>query len=738
MKKRRGDNVGILIAVLLVIVLGFILIKSLQERAAELSEQRIEQLFSPALLNTYPPPLSLQNSSFYQAGFIPSKPLKSYMLAFTDDDLTDTYQHLIKFQEGLNGLSLNSALAIDSALAESLVAAAEEVSMAEENDKEACGYFNALLNPSLLVLDLTLWTGQSEIYKTLQNYQDTGIQCEFYFPALKHGMLAYHPTMARIVQRTLFCDLSEERAKCFSAWNYFWKFAADPQEGPINYGAGCTLTDWMLQGFVCVNGIDLHSSPGRIVQQELTYRQYRKIHDKMFPLSNSSFIAERDVKDSFHNVLGASGKDILDNVKRKCSKVRDKASLYGDLAIGINGAPEGSLGSFSPLTGGITGLRTNAELNLGTGSEEDLQQQYEKAMLFASLFTEACMQDYSNLGNSLGGGIDGLGGRNLNTPLSCVVADLVGEGSSQLRETVECFDRFGQQQKMGALIGKGDSMQGIPDSNCKISNHAPREVLESLTPPSAMEKTLYEKLKGNSDFRVVDPYVFSSLCSTCDPNKLKAFTPIVETVDENGNTVDAKQDGPIIYQEGYQQKEIIKHEEWHASCPQCTEEQVKELTEKGKDPPKKTVTPEEAKEYCPDCTTLPGDKKKAGYPGPEGEDTCSAQAQRMEALLNCMGPVHKETFTPPPPGRPSPDPAPDDVGQDFTPCTEAVSTDGMFNNPPVGARDDCMFGDQDCNFPGAYYGGMIQGKINKKCQYVEDDAGLQCLSGSLGIKMGIG
>ncbi len=734
MKKRKNNRFSILITVLVVIILGFLLLKFLPKPLVLVPtpEQRVEQLLSPALQTDYSPPASLQNNSFYRAGFTPAETLKSYMLTFTNDkNYTDAYQYLIQFQQGLNGIGLNSALEIDKALAESLAIAAANVESVGENDKEACSYFNSLLNPSLLVMDLTLWTGKSEIYSAFQKYRNIGIQCEFYFPALQHGMFTYDVRTGKMVQRTLFCDPSEGKVKCFSVWNYFWKFAADPAAGAVNYGAGCSLTDWMRQGFVCVNGIDLRGSTSGIRQLKLKYYQYLKIHDQIFPLSNSSYVVEEDVTDSFHNAPGASGRNILNNVKRKCSQIKDKASLYGNLAAGISDLyEEGS----SSITGGVVGIDTTL-----TETEEDLQQQYEKAMLFASLFSEACMQDFSNLGNSLGGGIDSLGGRNLNTPLSCIISDLAGSGSSQLRETVECFAQFGQQQKMGALLSTSDSVQGIPDPKCKMSDaRASKEALESLTPPSPMEKTLYEGLKGKSDFRVVDTNLFPYLCETCNKPNMGAFTPIAITKDENGNTIEAKQDGPIIYKEGYQyDRETIKHEEWHASCPQCTEEQVKELTKKGEDPPKKTVTPAEAKKYCKDCTTLPDEKPKEGYPEPEGEDACSANAQRIEAFLNCMEPKSQETFSQPPGNRPTPDPAPDDVGQDITSCAEAVSAGGMFSNPVVGSRDDCMFGDQDCNIPGAYYGGIIQGKINKKCQYAQDDSGLQCPS-DLGMGTGVG
>lgn len=735
MKKRRSKYrkyLYILIAVSVVILLGFLLLNFPQKPSVQTPEQRIGELLSPALQKTYSAPLSLQNISFYQAGFTPAEVLGNYMLAFADDNnFTDTYQHLIQFQQGLNGITLNGTLAIDEALAESLVTATEEVRKTGKTDKEVCGYFNSLLNPSLLVMDLTLWAGKSEIYPTLQQYQDVGVQCEFYFPALNHGMFTYDPETGKIVQKTVFCDPSEPKSKCFSVWNYFWKNAVDQQQGAINYGAGCTLADWMMHGFICVKGVDLQND--RLIKNQVKYLEYYRIHDIIFPKPGSSLLVEEvDVKDSFTNALGASGKSIVDNVKKKCSQLKQKASKYNLISI-LAGGP----GFGQDPTGGVIAddiVRTNIAEN----TRENPLQEYENAMLFASLFTEACLQDPSSFAADFSSS-GGAGGFGLNNAQACLLEGLPYRDTGR-----RCVDSFGA--KGIGKLGPGSAgsagpdadkpgKAGIPDPECLKNRVAEPSYGPSIGRlPSPIERAVYAANGGTGEFDIVeDPELFGNACQ-CDPAKVRAFTQFIDTKNEKGETIKTEQDGPTHYQSGYLDRNTINHEEWHKKCPTCTEEQIQDLEDKDIRAPKTPVTPQQAGKMCGDkCKTFNEEEKKSEQPKSEPEnrpsdpegDKCSAQSQKVDAASNCNfeKEVPRKTTT----KSGSTDPLGPDSdaygGANPSTCGQAAPSNsgGGYFGTKEGATDDCLIGDF-CEFPGALYGGSMQALVSKKCQTVSGNS----------------
>ncbi len=323
-----GKRVHVIIGMLVLIIVFLLVLYAFIEPVREKVSKYLQRAPMTLELNTILTPLSdrnyitvaksLKDVPQYKTGVNVRAELREYIVGFSSKKYDQAATTIIGFQEKINGLDLDTALEIDEALAKSIQTAAKDVKASRGNlakEQQSCALFNGLLNPSLIVMDLTLWTGKSRIYPVLQQNRDVGIQCEFYYPQLSHGMFTYDVRTGRIVQRSVFCDPSENKSKCFGVWDYFWKFAVDPVKGPINYGVGCSLTDWMNQGFVCVNGIDLKSdSSGKLMRSSL-----------LFSVEGDQIgIVNTDIKDEFQNALGANGKTIIDNVKQKCAKVKEK------------------------------------------------------------------------------------------------------------------------------------------------------------------------------------------------------------------------------------------------------------------------------------------------------------------------------------------------------------------------------------------------------------------------------
>ncbi|MEK6950192.1 MAG: hypothetical protein AABX13_00515 [Nanoarchaeota archaeon] len=299
-----------MILLMVIIIIFLFAVERLPEQQVP---QEIEKVLTPLQDKTYITTAKfLREHPKYKAGINVKSEIGHYLTLFATKNYTAAAQNLISFQDQLNGLDLFTALEVDAALAEAIQGAAEQVRSAGrdiENERTTCQIFNGLLNPSLLVMDLTLWTGKSPLYLSLQQSREIGTQCLFYYPQLSQGMFTYDVWTGRIVQRSVFCDPSEAKSKCFGVWDYFWKFAVDPQEGAINYGVGCTMTEWMNQGFVCTKGVDIRND-----QLKATYI--------IVPHYGTTLeMARWNIKDYFQNALGVSGKSIIDNVKQKCAKM---------------------------------------------------------------------------------------------------------------------------------------------------------------------------------------------------------------------------------------------------------------------------------------------------------------------------------------------------------------------------------------------------------------------------------
>ncbi|MEK6951371.1 MAG: hypothetical protein AABX13_06635 [Nanoarchaeota archaeon] len=713
MKKRRNNFYLILAGILLLVIVAFIFLKLLQKPPILTTGPGVEQLFSPELRITYPPSASLQNLSFYQAGFTPVDSLGKYLLAFTNDkNYTDTYQHLIEFQQGLNGIGLNSALNIDKAMAESLSTAAQEVKRAGDDDQEACSYFNALLNPSLLVMDLTLWTGYSEIYSTLQQYRDVGIQCEFYYPQLSHGLFTYDLHTGRIVQRSVFCDPSEGKSKCFGVWDYFWKYALEP----VNYGVGCTLTEWTDQGFLCVNGIDLQTdAEGKIMKSFLERSVEGQLLDSVTV----------DVKEEFQNALGASGKSIIDKVREKCARVKEKTNKYTTLFPALTG---------SSLTGGAVSTE------ISSSGAEELQKEYEKAMLFASLFSEACVANPTELAADLANG-GGAGRFGLNDPKSCIMDGARELPGSELQPEVRCLEKFLGPGGMEKLQG----IDGIPDNQCLPSasqSGSKCTDISCLLPggkkdcgsdgtkcgrkPTRQEDQYLKNAgagKAGEKWQVVDTRKeMDEICgreggstaAACASQKTKTAYILKENIQKNSNNPTTAEK-PDDNARRYTFKALVKHEQNHIT----------------KDNPAKTNGQNEEDRKNEDLSQ-PNNfvKPKQKEPAPEGlePDECSAQAQKIDALADCLDKaqlekfVHKPTGLAPGARGPTPDPNPEEREATIPSCDEAAqpNSGGGYFGTQVGAADQCLIGDF-CDFNA--FGGSFRTGVPKKCWFVENSGG---------------
>ncbi len=437
---RRHFIIIILILFIIVLIGGVLWMKKTQKEKTTAAEvEKILSFLPDQTFVTKAP--SLQGDLRFKEGINVKIELKSYLHSFTSKKYSEAATKLISIQEKIGYLDLPTLLEIDAALADAISIAGKEVKSSNHfiDEQEACGRFNALLNPALLVMDLTLWSSQSKIYPLLQQNKEIGIHCLLYYPQLSMGLFTHDPRTGRIVQRSMFCDTSQPKSNCWGIWDYFWKHALDP----VNYGVGCSLTDWMNQGFVCVNGIDFSDREGKLIRNRVIYSIEGKPQE----------IAEFNVKEEFQNALGVAGKTIIDNIKQRCAQVKDKVSPYG-LAAGT---------SSNSLTGGVVDVSTTTDIE-----NADLQQWYENAMLTATLFTEACALDQDSLAKDLSGG-GGAGGFGLNKPKTCLLTSATSQlGSTSAGRFRNCVSNFAQQLA-AARKNKIVNYNGLPDNWCKPS-----------------------------------------------------------------------------------------------------------------------------------------------------------------------------------------------------------------------------------------------------------------------------
>ncbi len=731
-RKQFSRNIVILLIIFIVIVVGYYLIANITKKIAPPSTE-LDRVLEPI-----PDKLTVTTAKLlkgvpnYKKRVNVKQEIKSYIDSFTVRKYEETAPKIIGFQDKINGLDIKNALAIDTDLAGSLETAAENVRINKENiskEQQSCGIFNGLLNPSLLVMDLTLWTGKSRIYPTLQQYQDVGVQCLFYYPQVSHGMFTYDVKTGRIVQRSVFCDPSETKSKCFGVWDYFWKYAVDPVEGPINYGVGCSLTDWMNQGFVCVNGIDLRTSfEGKIISTVFEYGVEGQFLG----------IADGDIKDEFQNALGASGKTIIDNVKQKCARVKEKLSKYGSIVPTLTGAG-------SSLTGGVISTATAA-----TGTGEGLKEEYEKAMLFASLFSEACAANPSDLAKDLASG-GGAGQFGLNKPNACILSAAPELGATGLKEEMQCVNHFFGPRGLEQV----QNLDGLPDNQCLPSVGAghPGKVAKGecatinscgRSPTPEEQGMIDEAVQDAEDHKRLDPGTvgwvaknveFSILeteeereqvCgaeqAACTNKVTKEIFIYKGDIDEPTHPTSAQHPKMTDTSVVYDFSTLVAHEVDHARNPDATEDDISSSDlAKGsfvqRDEEESENEPQSGNENRP----APDDFEP---------DECSAQAQKVDAVANCLEQSQLKDLFGKEGRKPAPDPFPpgDEVGgARLPPCDEtgrAGGAGGYFGTKKNSA-DDCIIGDF-CDFSGYMYAVRFSPNFNKKCQFVEssEDGGL--------------
>ncbi len=731
MKKRLSQKqfpmkIVIILLVLIVIVIDYYLITNIpQEVAAPATE--LNQVLEPIPDKSYVTTAKLLKDNLqYRSGINANRELKKYLQDFTAHNYSAAAVQIIHWQDQLNGLDVKNMLAIDTVLSKSLEKAALNVRINKENiskEQQSCGIFNGLLNPSLLVMDLTLWTGKSKMYPLLQHYQDVGKQCLIYYPQLSHGMFTYDVRTGRVVQRSVFCDPSENKSKCFGVWDYFWKFAVDPREGPINYGVGCSLTDWMNQGFICVDGVDLRSNPdGKLMRSSLLFSVE----------SDQIKIVNTDVKDEFQNALGASGKTIIDNVKQKCAKVKEKSSKYGSFVPTLTGAG-------SSLTGGVISTATAA-----TGTGEGLKGEYEKAMLFASLFSEACTANPGDLAKDLAGG-GGAGQFGLNKPNACILSATPELGATGLKEEMQCVNHFFGPRGLEQV----QNLDGLPDNQCIPSASQSGSQCTDIScllpggnkgcgsdgtkcgrePTKQEEKYLKNAGAGaaGEKWRVVDTRkemdktcgrdrgASAAACSIQSTKTAYVLKENIKASPKDPTTAPSPKGGGKVYTF----QALVKHEQNHII----------------KDDPKKSVDENdddrEEEDKSNDNNFV---KPKGKKPSPDNlePDECSAQSQKTDALADCLDRAQMQKFVKKPiglaPGTkgPAPDPAPpgDEVGGTQVPaCDETRESGGAggYFGTKKNSADDCIIGDF-CDFA-QWAGASSLATINKKCQMVQVENG---------------
>ncbi len=716
LRKKLYGNLVVLLLVLVIIVVGYYLATHITKRIPTPAVE-FDHILEPIPDKLYATTAKfLRDNPKYRAGVNINRELKQYLASFTTRNYRTAAVQIIHWQDQLNGLDLRNILAIDTVLSKSLEKAALNVRINKENiakEEQSCGIFNGLLNPSLLVMDLTLWTGKSKIYPTLQHHNDVGKQCLIYYPQLSHGMVTYDVRTGRIVQRSAFCDPSETKSKCFGVWDYFWKFAVEPNEGPMNYGVGCSLTDWMNQGFVCTHGVDI--------------RNNTMMMNTIFSLDGTALL-HIDVKDEFQNALGASGKKIIDNVKQKCAKVKEKSSKYGSFVPTLTGAG-------SSLTGGVISTATAA-----TGTGEGLKEEYEKAMLFASLFSEACVANPSDLAKDLAGG-GGAGQFGLNKPNACILSAAPELGATGLKEEMQCVNHFFGPRGLEQV----QNLDGLPDNRCLPS--ASQDSSEDEIPkaesggcgeagescgrsPTDDEEDAIDSAVQNSFYqgRTEREYSYPTRIIDSDEEMLEVCgsedgKPRVACVDTYSGVVflpneavQGNQDDSLVpaEPEGYavSRRGVIEHEYDHLDNPTLSEDEIHE-----RDLGYGGIVPSKSNQPTPDSLE---------------PDECSAQARKVDALAHCLEQSQMRKLLGKRGREPTPDPVPpgDEVGGTPVPtCDEARESGGAggYFGTKENSADDCIIGDF-CDFTGPMY---VNGRIlDKRCLYVNTNSeGFNCALG---------
>ncbi len=257
---------------------------------------------------------------------------------FLQGNNTQWITRLGVFQDKLSCMDTETILQIDDPLGNALhqLAALVRRTTATEEEFTACNNFNALVQPSLLVMDLTLPTGKSSIYHEFKEAKDVGQRCNFYYPKVSFPFITWNVYSGKFDLYGIVCEKGKQNPFCWAAHDLFWKFALDP----VNYGVGCTLTEWASSGFVCAKGVAFRS-PGGLLEAKL----------------KDNVIIQEDVQMMYVSPLGISGKEIVDNIAGKCT-IPTAGTGSSSIRPAANGTISGASGGGrvtpgSGLPGGI-------------------------------------------------------------------------------------------------------------------------------------------------------------------------------------------------------------------------------------------------------------------------------------------------------------------------------------------------------------------------------------------------
>ncbi len=356
-------------------------------------------------------------------------------------------------------------------------------------------------------------------------------------------------------------------------------------------------------------------------------------------------------------------------------------------------------------------------------------------MLFASLFSEACVTNPAELAADLANG-GGAGQFGLNKPNACVLTAVQEISSNGLQEEVECTNRFFGPTGLEQV----QSLDGLPDNRCVPS--AAQEAAELPTTeenkkrcgnngekcgrePTADERDNIERAEnvatdkyfqvehGDADYatiRIIDnDQEMLEVCgvpTACTNSETNVMFLSNELVNDAAAGPDAPTEelSPISEELVYDVASVIGHEMNHINNPGLLEKEIKELD-------------------MANGNFVPPTGSRNPSPDNPDSDKCSSQAQRINALADCLERTQMNNLLKKEGRKPAPDPVPpgDEVGGSAVPnCGEAqVTGAGGYFGTKKNSADDCLIGDF-CDFT-QWAGISSRTGFSKKCQFVQSE-----------------
>ncbi len=261
--------------------------------------------------------------------------------------------HLGVWEDKILCMDSDNLFEIDKVLGSTIKQLADKVRIKPllPDEFQTCNNFNAILQPSWLVMDFILNSGKSSIYKELQLAEDVGERCNFYYPKVSFPFVTWNYYTGEFEMYGLFCEKNKKNPECYASHDLFWTFALKP----VNYGVGCSLSEWADTGFICAEGISFQS-PGKLLEGELM----------------GSDIVYKDNQNEYKSPLGISGKDIVFNIQKVCS-LTSSGTVAGKVGAGIGKDAAQGLVSGNEISGsGSQKLKSSPTGSGMNGLEERL------------------------------------------------------------------------------------------------------------------------------------------------------------------------------------------------------------------------------------------------------------------------------------------------------------------------------------------------------------------------------